>query len=96
MHDVRPRSGDGVEGERVLRPAVLLGDREQQEGKLLDELDVDCAVGPLLHARQERARGWQPVALKECDQVMEHLPDADAVIGENVVVLRQLRQATAA
>ena len=50
LHDLRPSGRDGVERERVLRPAILLGDREQQERELLDELDVDRAVGPAYRA----------------------------------------------
>ena len=74
LHDVRPGGRDGVERERVLRPAVLLGDREQQERELLHELGVDRAVGTLLRARQERAGDRQAVALQDRDEVVQHLP----------------------
>ena len=52
--------------------------------------------GRCLRARQKRAGGRQAVALQERDQVVQHLPRADAVVGEHVVVLRQVRPATAA
>ena len=90
LHDLRPGGRDGVERERVLRPAVLLGDREQQERELLDELGVDRAVGTLLRAREERAGNRQAVALQDRDEVVQHLPRADAVVREDVVALRHL------
>ena len=52
--------------------------------------------GRCLRARQERAGDRQAVALQERDQVVQHLPGADAVVGEDVVALRHVRPARAA
>src|SRR4051794_14678421 len=67
LDNVGPSGCDCVEGEGVLRPAVLLGDREKQERELFDELDIDRAVRALVCTGEEGASGRQAVPLKPSD-----------------------------
>src|SRR6185295_20279197 len=62
--DLRPGRCDGVEGEGILGPVVLLGNREEKEGELLDEFRVDGAVDALLRAREQLARHGDAVAVE--------------------------------